>query len=465
MLDPVVRRSIYDISEKQYSKVFRLYRLYIGVRFTFLSLIFPILRREFDKKSSVLFSSGGTANLSKMANAELIHWFNVLEDRFLSVWAIPIINDFRLMVSYGILVQVARSWVSDSTEIVRYLSIQKTAPISVIILRDSQYIAEKIRNSPSLSRLFKTTNSTEIYRKLSLPRYREVQQLIQKYLEQYGDRMANELKLEEPSFREYPIRYIDLLKQHVMSQHISYKAHPPFLSSSLTWWKRLFLRVLCNFVSDAMHQREFFRLRRLQAFRIAKNVYLEFADRLVTSKKLRHTHDIFYLTHDEIVEYIYNPTKVGTFISLVHKRKHMQKIYSDHPLPQLVLTDLNGNVVTQKNMPKAKSENIQLLSGKPASEGMREGDVVVMESLDTSIDISGKILVTKTTDPGWTILFPLLSGVITQYGGVLSHAAIIARELEIPCIVGASGVTENLVTGERISMNGTTGEIRRIQRV
>ena len=100
MLDPVVRRSIHEITDRKYSFPFRIYRIYIGVRFAILSVLFPILRREFDRKSSVLFSSGYSAHFSQMIDQELIGWFRVLEDRFLSVWAIPIINDFRLMVSY-----------------------------------------------------------------------------------------------------------------------------------------------------------------------------------------------------------------------------------------------------------------------------------------------------------------------------------------------------------------------------
>ena len=65
-----------------------------------------------------------------MIDQELIGWFRVLEDRFLSVWAIPIINDFRLMVSYGMLVQASRLWVSDPDEVLRRLSTYKSMPIS-----------------------------------------------------------------------------------------------------------------------------------------------------------------------------------------------------------------------------------------------------------------------------------------------------------------------------------------------
>ena len=363
------------------------------------------------------------------------------------------------------LVQASRLWVSDPDEVLRRLSTYKSMPISVIILRDSQHIANMIRETPLYFSLFQKTDATEVWKKLSHPSFRDLKYLIDAYLEQYGDRMANELKLEEPSFQENPIRFIELLKRYAKNKKIIQKDRTLFSETSKHWWQRLILYSLTRYVSDAMHQRELFRLRRLQAFRVAKNVYLECARRFVNRKKLHTSQDIFFLTHDEIMDSALHPSLAGSLFSLVQKRKHIQSEYAKYILPQLVLTDSSGTIVRQKVQSKISVKKNRNLSGKPASAGTREGEVVVMDTLDTKTDIAGKILITKTTDPGWTILFPLLSGVITQYGGMLSHAAIVARELEIPCIVGVSGVTELLKSGDRIFMNGTTGEIHRLEKV
>ena len=64
------------------------------------------------------------------------------------------------------------------------------------------------------------------------------------------------------------------------------------------------------------------------------------------------------------------------------------------------------------------------------------------------------------TDPGWVFLLTLSKGIIVEKGSLLSHTAIISRELKIPSIVGIKGVTERLKTGDIIYMNGSTGEIR-----
>ena len=69
------------------------------------------------------------------------------------------------------------------------------------------------------------------------------------------------------------------------------------------------------------------------------------------------------------------------------------------------------------------------------------------------------ILVTKFTDTGWTSKFATLSGVVTEYGGVLCHAAIVSREYGIPCVVCAHGAMTKIIDGSEITINGATGEI------
>jgi len=71
----------------------------------------------------------------------------------------------------------------------------------------------------------------------------------------------------------------------------------------------------------------------------------------------------------------------------------------------------------------------------------------------------GDILVTKYTDTGWTSKFAMLSGIVTEYGGILCHAAIVSREYGIPCIVCAHEAMSIIQNGSRITINGSTGEI------
>ena len=84
---------------------------------------------------------------------------------------------------------------------------------------------------------------------------------------------------------------------------------------------------------------------------------------------------------------------------------------------------------------------------------------MVLTTFDPNANFNGKILVTSQTDPGWTIVFPLLRGLIVERGGMLSHAAIVARELNIPCIVGVESATEILPNNSRVKMDLINGTI------
>jgi pyruvate,water dikinase len=79
--------------------------------------------------------------------------------------------------------------------------------------------------------------------------------------------------------------------------------------------------------------------------------------------------------------------------------------------------------------------------------------------------MNGAILVTSSTDPGWTTLFPSCSGIIVERGSLLSHSSIVSREMGKPCIVGVAGLLNRLKTGDEIEMDGSTGEIKIIKKL
>ena len=76
----------------------------------------------------------------------------------------------------------------------------------------------------------------------------------------------------------------------------------------------------------------------------------------------------------------------------------------------------------------------------------------------------GEILVTAQTNIGWTLVFPRAAAVVTDVGAALSHAAIVARELGIPAVVGCWDATAQLKTGDRILVDGSQGTVRLLQK-
>jgi pyruvate,water dikinase len=72
---------------------------------------------------------------------------------------------------------------------------------------------------------------------------------------------------------------------------------------------------------------------------------------------------------------------------------------------------------------------------------------------------TGDILVTRQTDPGWTVVFPLISGLIVERGGMLSHGAIVSREFGIPAVVGVENAPDRIRDGDELFLNADSGEI------
>ncbi|MEV6930047.1 PEP/pyruvate-binding domain-containing protein [Dactylosporangium sp. NPDC051485] len=101
-----------------------------------------------------------------------------------------------------------------------------------------------------------------------------------------------------------------------------------------------------------------------------------------------------------------------------------------------------------------------LVTGVPSSPGRAKGPARPVRSVDDFASVRrGDVLVCRTTDPAWTPLFRLAAAVVTETGGVLSHAAIVAREFGIPAVVGAGRAMATLTDGAIVTVDGTAGTV------
>ncbi|WGW13443.1 PEP/pyruvate-binding domain-containing protein [Saxibacter everestensis] len=101
-----------------------------------------------------------------------------------------------------------------------------------------------------------------------------------------------------------------------------------------------------------------------------------------------------------------------------------------------------------------------LLSGIPGAHGAATGKARIVSSPSDFGHVEiGDIIICPYTDPAWTPLFTIAAGVVTETGGALSHAAIVAREYGIPAVLGVSGATTRIRDGARITLNGSAGTL------
>ena len=99
------------------------------------------------------------------------------------------------------------------------------------------------------------------------------------------------------------------------------------------------------------------------------------------------------------------------------------------------------------------------LSGSPVSPGLVEGKARVVLNPQNANLAPGEILICPGTDPAWTLLFLVAGGLVMEVGGMMTHGAIVAREYGIPAVVGVDQATTRLRTGQRIRVDGTSGQI------
>lgn len=101
-----------------------------------------------------------------------------------------------------------------------------------------------------------------------------------------------------------------------------------------------------------------------------------------------------------------------------------------------------------------------VVKGVAASRGVVRGVARVVQTLDEVDRLApGEILVTMATAPPWTPLFAVAGGVVTEAGGTLSHAAVVAREYRIPAVVGAKGAMRRITDGMLITVDGAAGTV------
>jgi len=169
---------------------------------------------------------------------------------------------------------------------------------------------------------------------------------------------------------------------------------------------------------------------------------------------LATTHTVFFLTVDEIVQAL-RASRTDLAPLVRARRAEIARDWA-RPDPPRTFTGAPPPV----HLPPSGGA---VLKGTGASSGVVEGRARVLLSAAQMDELQpGEILVVHTTDVGWTPLFCIAAGVVTELGGPLSHAAVVARELAVPSVVNVDGITRALRTGDRIRLDGDAGTIEKL---
>ncbi|ONI80992.1 pyruvate, phosphate dikinase [Actinosynnema sp. ALI-1.44] len=166
-------------------------------------------------------------------------------------------------------------------------------------------------------------------------------------------------------------------------------------------------------------------------------------------------HDMFFLGFDEIVDVLDGATQP---VAAIPARRAAYAHYSAlPPYPTLI----SGRFEPENSSVDVPDASV--ITGFAGVPGVVEGTARVVSTVEEAEALrEGEILVTTVTNIGWTPLFPRAAAVVTDIGAPLSHAAIVARELGVPAVVGCGNATALLSTGDRIRVDGGRGTVTRL---
>ena len=231
---------------------------------------------------------------------------------------------------------------------------------------------------------------------------------------------------------------------------------------------RLRLRLYFWFCNRYLPLREIGKSAMVAHIALARVFALRAGELLVDVGCIDTAEDVFYLYRKELRDLV---TESRDMRREIDKRRGVVEIYRSMDLPNLFRkADLDriwdefhgGRGVEEK--PAAISAAAATVQGLGVSPGYAEGIArVVVEPEDVTDFEQGQVLVCKMTDPSWSPLFSIAAALVVDIGGMLSHAAIIARELGIPAVINTRTGTRVISEGQRIAVNGITGEVRALE--
>lgn len=335
-------------------------------------------------------------------------------------------------------------------------------------LRDLYEIVEIIVTNDKYKQEWMTNSPLEINTLLNEQPNRLDAKRIQAFQETFGYHSNRELNLLVPSYSENQQPVVDLLKeyvdhpeklttvvQHAFSQTLTDKQMEKLIEPYVSKWQRTKVMKDIKMLRELLWWREEFKDVSTRFYHLIRQITLKLGERYSKLGYIEQTEDLFYLEKEMIHSFISNQLSQESLQKSVQDNRIYCQAYRHFVPPgDLMETSVSAEV---ENLLANKPSS---LAGIGANDGIVSGKIrILLDPKDINQLEAGEILVTRFTDTGWSHAFGSIKGLITETGGVLCHASIVAREFGIPTIVCATQATEKLKTGMNVTMNGTTGEI------
>lgn len=416
-------------------------------------------------------------DFSGMRADELVAHYQQLEERLLSRWDAPLVNDFFAMIFHGVLGRLCQRWVGEEgRDLHNALLVAESGIISTEPARRVAALAQQMTAHPELVALMRSGDERQI--RQALGQHDQLLAQVQAYLAEFGDRCVEELKLESRTLNEDPLPLYRALgaRAATSAQSASRTGEDPaavrqraearmaqaLRGRPLRHW--LFRRVL-NQARARVRERENLRFERTRLFGRVRRIVHELGKRLYAADCLDQPDQVFYLELQELLGFVQGYATTTDLRALVRVRQAEYAGWEQGPAPANRFVT-RGAVNTGHDFRSEEVEPVLSAEGDLKGTGCCSGVVrgrarVVTDPRGVSLE-PGDILVAERTDPGWILLLSAAAGVVVEHGSLLSHAAIVSRELGLPSVVAVPGVTRLLRDGETLEIDGASGVIRRL---
>ena len=407
---------------------------------------------------------------------ELTAHYRELERQLLLKWDAPLVNDFFAMIFYGVLRKLAAKWCGDTDGMLQNdLLCGEGGMISAEPAKRVRDLARIVSADTTAVTLLCTGSQREIDRWLATaPEFRVN---LEAYLEKFGDRCLEELKLESLTLHDEPmtlLRSVGQFARRFGQNGLADTAMETKLRTAAEAKvalglaehgvrRRVFGWVLMH-TRARVRDRENLRFERTRLFGRVRRIYVQLGRHLHAGGRLRDPRDVFYLTVEEVLGFVEGTAVTTDLAGLTALRQREFAGFRAKTKPADRF-ETRGAVYLGNRFQAAQATVAptgDMLQGTGCCPGVVRAKARVILDPHAAVIESGEILVAPRTDPGWIMLFPAAAGLLVEHGSLLSHSAIVAREMGIPAIVSISGVTRWINTGDWLEMDGSTGVVRKI---
>ncbi|AUX37157.1 MULTISPECIES: PEP/pyruvate-binding domain-containing protein [Sorangium] len=287
-----------------------------------------------------------------------------------------------------------------------------------------------------------------------------------RFLEAHGDRAVREAELATPRWREDPAPVIAMLtaslrgapgdpERALARARALADREMAMLETRVSRVELALLRALVGRAQRYVRLRERMRTWVTRVLGMLRKVALDIDRRLLRIEPSLLPGSVFFCTYEELVTALSSGRADVGHVVRLRRAEHLRD--AARPDPPATFIGRPPPVV----LPPASG--VRLL-GLPASPGVVEGRARVLDPGAPSLDAvePGEVLVARTTDIGLSPLFLVAAAVVTELGGPMSHASIVAREYGIPAVVNVPGATLAIKTGDRLRVDGDRGVVERL---